>query len=308
MMSRRRALLAVVVLALLPAGAPAQPAGAPAQPAGQVPPPPPAASPAPPAPRSGEVLTPPPAPDYERALTVAVERFQPVYASHGSPKIAVYWNRALTDRLSQWVADRRLVLTGQFAVMGERQGVGGDVSGKVAGSGEKTLSAERLERDPARPGGPSEPWGWEFESGFLDPLMRAGAQVVDRAAILRLTAAKTTGTGVGGAGMPDPQTIEIRALQGYADVLVEVLVSPAPQAPGGYLINATAKNVNNGILMAHVNSQQATRGSTTREYVATSRGFEMRERPPEVRRVASDLSLAVMDALGNYWRRTPPGK
>jgi hypothetical protein len=36
--------------------------------------------------------------------------------------------------------------------------------------------------------------------------------------------------------------------------------------------------------------------------VATSRGFELREQPPEIRRLASDLSLAVMDALGNYWK------
>lgn len=293
MVARRAPLVVAALLSLAP--------DVPAQPRGDVPSPPPAVAPAPPA-RGGEVLTPPPAPDYDKTIAAAVERFQPVYARQGSPRIAVYWNRTLTDRLSAWVADKRLVLTGQFAGMTDRPG--GDGAGKVAASAERTLSEQRLERDSARGGAPSEPWGWEFENGFLDPLMRAGTQVVDRAAIVRLTAAKTTGTGVGTVGMPDPQTIEIRALQGYADVLVEVLVSPAPRAPGGYLINATAKNVTNGILMAHVNSQPTAGGGTTREYVATSRGFQQIERAPAVHRVASDLSLAVMEALGNHWRRT----
>jgi hypothetical protein len=296
-----RRLLAVIACAvgLGPLAAAAQ---GPGDPRGAVPPPPPAgAPPAPPALRGGEVLTPPPAPDHERAIAATVERFRPLYAAQKSPRIAVYWNRSLTDRLSQWVADRRIVATGQLALMGERQAPTGDTTARLAGSGERTLTEQRLERDPRRPA-PSELWGLEFENGFLDPLLRARATVVDRATILRLTAAKTTGTGVGSVGMPDEQTIEVRALQGYADLLVEILVSPAPAAPGGYVINAQVKNIASGAILAHVNSTGLAGAAPAREYVATSRGFEQRERPPEIRRIASDLSLAVMDALGSYWR------
>jgi hypothetical protein len=298
MNARRLLAVAACAVALLPLQAAAQ-AG---DPRGTVPPPPPAgAPPAPPAPGGSEVLTPPPAPDYDTTIAATIGRFQPLYTAQRSPKIAVYWNRSLTDRLSQWVTERRIVATGQFALMGERQAPSGDTGGKLAGSGERTLSEQRLAADAPRPA-PTEVWGLEFENGFLDPLLRARANVVDRATILRLTAAKTSGTGVGSVGMPDGQTLEVRALQGYADLLVEILVSPAPQAPGGYLINAQVKNITNGMIMAHVNSTGLASAAPTREYVATSRGFEMRERAPELRRIASDLSLAVMDALGNYWR------
>jgi hypothetical protein len=297
-MNAWRPLAAACAVALLPLSA----AGQAGDPRGTVPPPPAPAPPAPPSSRGGEVLTPPPAPDYDRTIAATIDRFRPPYTAQKSPRIAVYWNRALTDRLSQWVADRRIVATGQLALMGERQAPTGDTTARLAGSGERTLAEQRLQRDPRRPA-PTELWGFEFENGFLDPLLRAGANVVDRATILRLTAAKTTGTGVGTVGMPDEQTLEIRALQGYADLLVEILVSPAPQAPGGYVINAQVKNVTNGMIMAHVNSTGLAPAAPAREYVATSRGFEMRERPPEIRRIASDLALGVMDALGNYWRR-----
>jgi hypothetical protein len=111
---------------------------------------------------------------------------------------------------------------------------------------------------------------------------------------------------VGSVGTPDAQTLEITALEGYADLLVEILVSPAPQSPLGYEMNAVVKDIKTGTLMAHVNARNLPL-STGPEYVATSRGFELRQRPPELRRVASDLSLAVMDALTTYWRRAGGG-
>jgi hypothetical protein len=260
----------------------------------------------------GTVLTPPPRPDYEQTVNGVVDRFKPVYVRRGSQRIAVYWNRQLTDRISQWVADERLVIGGQAAFSKDAQSSKGDAqsskgseSTRLSGSGEKTVARQRQATDMPRPA-PTEIWGWEFENGFLEPFMRAGARIVDRATIVRLTAARAKGTGVGSVGAPDGQTLEINALEGYADLLVEILVSPSPQSPLGYEMNAVVKDIKTGTLMAHVNARNLP-PPTGPEYVATARGFELRQRPPELRRVASDLSLAVMDALTTYWRRAGGG-
>lgn len=256
---------------------------------------------------TGTVLVPPPRPDYRQTVAAAIDRFQPLYVKRGSPKIAVYWNRQLTDRLGQWVADERLVVSTQAGAMVERQSPpGSTTTWRAGGSSEHITERQRLARDPQR-SSPHEIWNWEFENGFLEPLFGAAVQIVDRATILRLTAAQAKGTGVGSVGMPDAQTLEVNALQGYADLLIEVLVSASPYGTHGYEMNVVAKNVKTGVLMAHVNSRSLPTPPPAGEYVATPRGFELKQRPPELRRVASDLALGVMDALANYWRRTGGG-
>jgi len=246
------------------------------------PPPPPPAAPAPAMP-----LAPPPPPDFQGNTGATIERFKQAYARRGAPRIAVFWNRQLSDRLSQWVTTNRVVTTDMRE--------GGRNDGKDAGSTERVVSTQKLERDPARTS-PADSATWEFQSGFLDPLLGAGARVVDRAAIMRLTAAKRTG--VGSTAAPDEQKVEIQALQGFADVLVEILV-----APSGQELNVTAKEVNTGLILAIVNSRSLPGAAPTREYVATSRGFESQDRPPAVYTVASTLSVGVMDALVRAWAR-----
>jgi hypothetical protein len=284
--------LAIAGLALFATAALAQ-APVPPLPPAQAPLPPVPPGPAAPAPaRAPEapVVPPPPVPDPNAAAAAAIERFKQAYAKRGAPRIAVFWNRQLSDRLSQWVATDRVVATDNVAVMRE----GGRNDGeKLAASGERVVSAQKLDRDAARTS-PGEPWSWEFQNGFLDPLLRAGAKVVDRAAIVRLTAAKRSG--VGSAAAPDEQTIEIQALQGFADVLVEILVGPSGQD-----LNAMVKDIDTGTILASVNSRTLPGAAPTREYVATSRGFESRERPPELSRVASALALGVMDGLVRAW-------
>lgn len=257
-----------------------------------VPPLPPApAAPAPARAPDAPVVPPPPPPDFQVNAGVTIERFKQAYTRRGAPRIAVFWNRQLSDRLSQWVATNRVVTTDNVAIMREA----GRNDGKEAGSGERVVSSQKLDRDPTRTS-PGEPWTWEFQDGFLEPLLRAGARVVDRAAIVRLTAAKRSG--VGSAAAPDEQTVEIQALQGFADVLVEILVGPS-----GQNLNAMVKEVNTGLILASINSRNLPGAAPTREYLATSRGFESRDQPPQISSVASSLSLGVMDGLVRAWAR-----
>jgi hypothetical protein len=253
------------------------------------------------APRETGVMAPPPAPDFQGAVAAAIARFAPAYKAKGGPRVAVYWNRQLSDRLSQWdslernlTTDKRVDITHGLHPDAEK----GD-SRRYQESETANIS-QRMGRDPRR-ASPGETWEWEFQSGFLDPFMRAGTKIVDRAAILRITAANTVGR-IGRPQSLDAQLVEVDALRGHADVFVEVLFRAAPGAPGGQELLAVVKDVNSGQLLAHVTSRNAAqRLAPTREYIATSRGIEPRDVEPPLQDVASNLAINVMDALLRYW-------
>jgi hypothetical protein len=273
------------------------------EPRGTVPPPPAAAPEPAPAARDTGVLTPPPAPEFQAEVAAVVGRFDPAYALKGSPRIAVYWNRQLSDRLSQWNSTDRVVLEERAAVSGQRTGPAAErVDVQAQGERDAALTRQGMGQE-ARRAGPGEPWEWEFQNGFLDPFMRARARIVDRAAIMRITAAGTQ-TRVGRPRTLDAAPVEVDALRGLADLFVEVLLTPSPQMPGGQEFLAVVKDVNTGQILAHVNSRNAMqRLSPRRDYVATSRGFEPRDTPPPLRDLASNLAINVMDALLQAWRR-----
>src|SRR5882672_7637022 len=160
-------------------------------PRGTVPPPGPGAPPAV-SPRETGVLTPPPPPDFQAAIAAMVGRFESVYISKGSPRLALYWNRKLSDRLSQWDSlDRTLTTDRRVAITQGSDASAGKTGGREFQESETANVTQRMGAE-ARRASPGEPWEWEFQNGFLDPFMRAGARIMDRTAILRLTAARAS--------------------------------------------------------------------------------------------------------------------
>jgi hypothetical protein len=143
---------------------------------------------------------------------------------------------------------------------------------------------------------------WEFEAGFLDPLLKAGVHVVDRATVLRITAAKVAIETVD----RDRQTIEVEALQGLADLLIEVAMEPRAPAGGEFDAKAVVKDVNTGRILVYVSSPRM--GSETqphRQYIATPRGFEpqdMAPPPPPIRDVGFQLATIMMIVLAEQWK------
>jgi len=158
------------------------------------------------------VLSPPK--EEETIDTSAVERkFKSLYAKQGAPRMAFYWNRELSDRLSQWfgVARKAITESGDIRVTGDKNL---DVNVEAV-----TGVEDQYRRTDPRRRGPRGADAWKFEGGFLKPFFKAGAKVVDRSAIMRLTASSSqTGRN------PDVQHIETQSLVGYADLLVEILV------------------------------------------------------------------------------------
>jgi len=277
--------------------------------AAQVPPPPPVA-PAPPVesappglrlvPRDTMVLTPPPKPDFEAIIAASIDRFQEAYTRKSSPKIAVYWNRQLSDRINEWRRQERIALT---SASDRREAVKVEDERRQANKSDLSIEKHTAANDPQRQG-PDELWMGEFQSGVLDPLLQAGAQVVDRATIIRLMAA-TNPAAAGSAGMLSEQHVEMKALQGFAQLVIEILATPSRQASAGYELTAVVKDVNSGVILANVNSRNMKREllPATKEYVATPRGFELRETPPRLFDVARNLTINVMDAMTSYWSR-----
>src|SRR5262245_462251 len=228
-------------------------------------------------------------------IAASVAAFRPVYVRGGAPRLAIYWNREVSDRISQWATEHRRSVSGQLETV-----QGGGVTRQL--TGEAVTLEQRPASDASRETA-GESWDWEFQEGFLYPFLQAGARIVDRATIIRLTAVQAGGR-VGAERAQDVQAIETMALQGFADVLIEVLVGPPATAAAGRDLRATVKDVRSGLVLAYVTSRSLrSLPRPRRVYVATPQGFEPREIPPPVREIASHLALGVMDALAAQWGR-----
>ena len=101
----------------------------------------------------------------------------------------------------------------------------------------------------------------------------------------------------------DMQRVEMAALKGFADLVVEILMTRDKSSPTGFLFRATVKDVNNGQLVADVSATGAKDASGAKEFVATDRGFEARPVPGSNDVDGTRVAVAVMDRLTQLWGR-----
>ena len=137
-------------------------------------------------------------------------------------------------------AESRLVVKGKRDA---QTGKAGETSTE-RDRGELTVSLE-TRRDGARPWPLSEAAGFRFQTGFLGPLIESGAAVVDRAAVMRLTAAQRGFRAVG-----DRQLVETTALMEHADLLIQIAFSPSDDSPAGALFHVSVVDVETGRVAA----------------------------------------------------------
>ncbi len=249
-----------------------------------------------------------------------VGRFRSAYAKAKRPRVAIYWNRQLSDTLSEWYGNERLVIKGQGSAT-----ISGDKNLNISGNSEQSLEHQRRASAGER-GQPSETWMWEFEDGFIKPFMDSNVILVDRATIVRIAGAKAATGGPSG----NEQAIEMHALQGLADIFIEVLVSPSTSSRVGYELRATIKDVQNGRVLGSVNSRNMHGwGSRKEKFVATDRGYVRledddntgpvdeqtryqagpsgyvkKQKPPRLNIISRNLALNVMDSMAMTWNRS----
>lgn len=231
-----------------------------------------------------------------------IGEFKNIYGAKGSPKLAIFLNRSLSDEVREWKTDQRAVLSFD----GQRTVTSGGATVTTSGPGGESLYTQTHVENPGRTS-PGESWMWEFENGFLQPFLDISANIVDRATIMRLTAASSGGQG--SAYQPIAvKKVEMDALTGKADLFIEILIRRNPGSKLGYVFKASAKEVNTGIIRANVTSIGWEYGpvESTERVVADSTGYHFEtiepNQLPEVNVIARDLALALMRALGNNWR------
>ncbi|MGE4279134.1 MAG: hypothetical protein AB7G62_06065 [Magnetospirillum sp.] len=305
--------LAVLALAasLLPVAAHAQSAGG-GVPAYEAPPPAQAT------PRDGTVVERArKAPDDAGSFgsqSSTVANFASAYAKNGKPKLALFWNRQLSDTLNEWYADTRVVTRQEGSST-----MSGDLNLNQSENAQQSTSIERRAVDSRRPQ-TSESFEWEFQDGFLAPFLEAGAVVVDRAAIVRLTGVDMNTT--------NERSVETRALQGKADYLMEILVAANAKSSTGYELRARILDVKTGAIVAMVNSKNLREWNPEKpvvatgsgfsvpdeddddsfgpqgedKYRATGSGFEKRRKPPKLSKIAQNLAHNTMNGLMRQWK------
>lgn len=239
------------------------------------------------------------------------ENFRVAYVKAHEPRIAIYLNRALSDEVREWKADERIVVSdrikGQKVFDGTVEKKGGTLDEttkkhrdkSIAASGEYSISQQYLLEESNRsPAG--ENWGWAFEDGFSKPFLEAGTKLIDRPTMMRLTAAEMVKNGDQQPQLSVRQ-VEMTALKGFADLLVEVLVTRST-SDTGYDYKVAVKDVQTGQLLTNTTTlNPGAEQMRSTSYQATSSGFQAKGDDPYL--TGQQLALEVIDNLTLVWTR-----
>lgn len=205
--------------------------------------------------------------------------FANAYAAAGRPRIAVYWNRQLSDDVATQYEDyERRTKTREHSSSSQSDSTEVDHGRASHDAGdsmsrevyEKTRGTRRLPAGGARKD-VEESTAWRLESAFYQPWLGAGAHLVDRALTMRtLNGGQTLGS------TPDIQSVEVGALLGKADYLMEILVTDDEQSPIGARFRVTVKDVHTGQIVGLSSTRAMPPVSSDTRWVATAGGFEKR--------------------------------
>lgn len=241
--------------------------------------------------RSGMPETLTPAPRAMGAPSSSNEAFRAAYAKAGRPRIAVFWNRDLDDRLStdydsvlQASHDSSRVAAVAVAPHGGVVGAAEQISAVTT-----VRAGERAAEVRGARSGLPERTDWPVATAFNGHLQSAGVRLVDRTLAMRALAAAATAD-----ERRDVQTVEIKALQDKADLLVEILQTPDEAAPLGVMFRIDVKAIASGEILASVASDGQPPKTGPGRFVAGAGGF-VREAPPEP--TATDIGQALAGAM-----------
>lgn len=221
-----------------------------------------------------------------------IKKFHEAYKESGSPSIAIFWNRAFTDKVSQWESQRREIVTGEKAInatdllkkngdltqeeidQGFKPSAGTPSGGnigtydRVIKGGSKILATKQVENrvEAQDRAGFNETDQFTFSSAYVQAFIEQEVKVLDRAAIIRIIERDMVRE-AGAEMVADVQKIETEALVGYAELLAEVLWA---EDQVNYLV--TVKEVATGRLLTSFKSN--ARGEERQKWAASSSGYQ----------------------------------
>ena len=227
--------------------------------------------------------------------TGATRAFRSAYLAAGRPRIALFWNMELSDQLAEQRFESTRIAGQANTSRNSSDRKTSDAAGisRLTGSDAKsshelTITSGTKTVEPAkRKTTLAEGDRWQIETAFTRALRDAGVVFVDRSVIMRTTAAQ-------GGGGGDRQTVEMQSLQGKADMLLEVLMTPDSSSPVGWGFKLSLKDIASGAGVAALYSRAAPQAAPgAPEYSATDRGFQRVEQKPVVTVQDVGRTLAV---------------
>ena len=230
------------------------------------------------------VLRPVPAGGEDQNPEAILAAFAKAYAAAGKPRMALYWNRALGDAPS--TAYRRFWQMDQVTI-GQSAAPPLLTMSQVAQSETAVPQKEQAEiLEGAQ--------AFRVESLFTSQLLDAGAILLDRATLVRLTAMQKK------SDVKNLQALEMEALRDKADILISILQSDDPQSPIGAALQVKVIEVASGRILAHIAAEQISKRAASVRFAAAGYGFEKQElaaAAPDGKAIGKALAYATMEAL-----------
>lgn len=254
-----------------------------------------------------------------------LDDFSVNYRTQKSPRIAVFWNRRLTDRLTQWASNQRTINTAPIKFTQREGRKRSQSQSRQPGITENQRRISDIRRQRLK-----EEVLFQFESGFMEPFLNSGARMIDRAAIMRLsqTAEHRKDQTMERRITPDSQYVEVTALTNFADVFAEILYTPSKNSETGIRFQVQIKEVLTGRILTMVRSTGALKDpndpknrnrnnkyvddddeeedENAFKYVPGKDGFKRvrrKKRTLTPDELGHNLAVDTMMALNRVWRR-----
>ena len=200
-----------------------------------------------------------------------------------TPRVAVFWNRAFDDQVSDWRSSTRGVVSARGSLKGNVP------DGNVDLQGQSQIAAQGEYRSN-RTTGPASP-AFELQSGLVSQLTEAGVTVVDRNAIMRITD-NALETGDFSRLSPDQRRLEMRALGEHADMLL-VFRRIADDR-----FEIEVLDVHNGSIRAMLSSNGVPpEKDKARQWKATDHGFQKVEHTFTLDEIGGELALQTLASV-----------
>lgn len=215
------------------------------------------------------------------------------YKAAGRPRVALFWNRELTDQLKRKteIVSKE---TERFSST-ESDDTVSDSAGmhrlhEYDSLKQSVNKQTENEYDDNHRSGLNEKGDTILRTVFRDMMAAAGVHFVDRTLMLRTTAAEDDSR--------DTQLTETRGLINKADWLMEIVLVNDDDAPLGYGFKVSVKSLKKSMVIAEFYTQALPAPQGKQPYIATSNGFERAPaRQLGVHDIGYSLGLEVMRYL-----------
>ena len=251
-------------------------------------------------------LTAPPQPPRVLPENVLIDEFSRRYNAAGRPRAVLFWSREVDDEMGVEFETTRLSRDGsrrtEQSMIETTAGPAGtaqlsDSEISETRDREATRNTRRIDSG-ARDHSLGERNDWVLESSFTTTLQQAGLRLIDRSIAMRAMQAK------GNVSSPnDQQLIEARALADAADWVIEVKLTPDPNAALAWAFRIDVTDTHSGEILSRTFSQgylPDPDANRHRPFVAGQRGFERAkavELPVTMENVGRQVAIEALAAL-----------